>query len=148
MFASDNTFDEQSGLLRSGKRYKRDFDSYSLGQATASSPVNPEESDSEENPSIGNPPVTLQRSVVPPEIPSQSDSQPSPSISAIAQSVPVNPSPSTSYPPPRTSMAHLVDDIKLPVFKGTGSEDPEQFWFLCEAVWNAKKITDPDVRDT
>ena len=43
-------------------------------------------------------------------------------------------------------MAHLVDDIKLPIFKGTRSEDPEQFWFLCEAVWNAKKITDPDVR--
>ena len=43
-------------------------------------------------------------------------------------------------------MAHLDDDIKLPIFKGTGSEDPEQFWFLCEAVWNAKSITDLDVR--
>ena len=43
-------------------------------------------------------------------------------------------------------MAHLTDDIKLPVFKGTRSEDPEQFWFLCEAVWNAKQITDPDVK--
>ena len=45
-------------------------------------------------------------------------------------------------------MAHLVDDIKLPIFTGTGSKDLEQFWFLCEAVWNAKKITDPDVRAT
>ena len=121
MFASDNTFDEQSGLLRSGKRYKRDFDSYSLGQAIASSPINPEESDSEENPSVGNPPVTPQRSPVTPEIPSQSDSQPSPSIPATGQSVLVNPSPSTSCPPPRTDMAHLVDDIKLPIFKVTGS---------------------------
>ena len=43
-------------------------------------------------------------------------------------------------------MAHVHDDIKLPVFKGTGSEDPEQFWFLCEAVWTAKNITDIDVR--
>ena len=60
MFASDNTFDEKSGLLRSGKRYKRDFDSYSLGQATESSPVNTEESGSEEIPSLGNPPVTPQ----------------------------------------------------------------------------------------
>ena len=60
MFASDTPFDEQSGLLRSGKRYKRDFDSYSLGQATVFSSVNPKESDSEENPSVGNPPVTLQ----------------------------------------------------------------------------------------
>ena len=36
--------------------------------------------------------------------------------------------------------------VNLPIFKGTGSEDPEQFWFLCEAVWNAKNITDLDVR--
>ena len=43
-------------------------------------------------------------------------------------------------------MAHVHDDIKLPVFKGTGSEDTEQFWFLCEAVWTAKNITDIDVR--
>ena len=61
MFASDNTFDEQSGLLRSGKRYKRDFDSYPLGQATVYSPVNLVESDSEETPLVGNPPVTPQR---------------------------------------------------------------------------------------
>ena len=39
-------------------------------------------------------------------------------------------------------MTHVNDDIKLPIFKGTGSEDPEQFWFLCEAVWTAKSITD------
>ena len=43
-------------------------------------------------------------------------------------------------------MAHMTDDIKLPVFKGTGSEDPEQFWFLCKAVWTAKNILDQDVR--
>ena len=114
-----------------------------------STPVNPEESDSKENPSVGNPPVTPQRRSATPEIPSQSESQPGPSILATGQSAPVNPPPSTSYPPPtlpRTPMAHLVDDIKLPIFKGTGSEDPEQFWFLCEAVWNAKNITDLDVR--
>ena len=43
-------------------------------------------------------------------------------------------------------MAHVNDDIKLPVFKGTGSEDPEQFWFLCETMWIAKNITDQDTR--
>ena len=42
----------------------------------------------------------------------------------------------------------MTDDIKLHVFKGTGSEDPKQFWFLCEAVWTAKNITDPVVRTT
>ena len=40
----------------------------------------------------------------------------------------------------------MNDDIKLPVFKGTGSKDPEQFWFLCEAMWTAKNITDQDTR--
>ena len=68
MFASDNTFVEESGLLQSGKRYKRDFGSYSLVQDTAPSPVNPEESDPEENPSVGNPPDTPQRSPVTPEL--------------------------------------------------------------------------------
>ena len=43
-------------------------------------------------------------------------------------------------------MAHMNDDIKLPVFKGTGSENPEQFWFLCEAVWTAKTITYQDTK--
>ena len=45
-------------------------------------------------------------------------------------------------------MAHVNDDIKLPIFKGTGSEDPEQFWFLCEAVWTAKNIMDQNTRRT
>ena len=43
-------------------------------------------------------------------------------------------------------MAHMTNDIKLPVLKGTRSEDPEQFWFLWEVVWTAKNITDPVVR--
>ena len=40
----------------------------------------------------------------------------------------------------------MNDNIKLPVFKGTRSEDLEQFWFLCEAVWTAKNIMDQDIR--
>ena len=45
-------------------------------------------------------------------------------------------------------MSHVNDDIKLPVFRGTGSEDPEQFWFLCKAVWTAKNIMDQNTRTT
>ena len=45
-------------------------------------------------------------------------------------------------------MAHMYDDIKLPVVKGIGLEDPEQFWFLCEAVWTAKNIMDQNTRRT
>ena len=36
----------------------------------------------------------------------------------------------------------MGDDMKLPTFKGTGAEDSEQHWFLCEAVWNIKAIND------
>ena len=151
MFVSDNTPAMHSSLPQSGKGYKRDFESYSLGQDTTPSPINSEDSDLEDNPSFGNPLVTPQRSSINPKIPLQFDSQPSPCIPATGQSAPVNPLPSTPCPPPnppRTAMAHLVDDIKLPIFKGTGSKDPKQFWFLCEAVWNAKNITDLDVRTT
>ena len=149
MFASERTFDEQSGLLWSGKRYKRNFESYTLGQNTKSNPVSPAASELEETPSVGNPLVTPQRRPIIPENPSQSESNPSSSIPVAGQSTPVSsPPPTTSPPPspPRSAMAHMNDDIKLPVFKGTWSKDPEQFWFLCEAVWTAKNITDQDTK--
>ena len=145
MFASESDFDDQSGLLRSGKRYKRNFESYTLGQNTDSNPVSPTASEPEENPSVGNPPVTPQRRPIIPKNPPQSEINPSLSIPIVGQSTPVSSPLPTSSPPPtprRSTMAHMHDDIKLPVFEGTGLEDPEQFWFLCEAVWTAKTITD------
>ena len=98
MFASDNTLTKQSGLLRSGKRYKRDFGSYSQGQHTEYPPVNP--SDSEETPSVGNPPVTPQQRPIIPENPSQSEIHPSQSIPVAGQSTLVSSPPPTSRPPP------------------------------------------------
>ena len=120
-----------------GSRYKRNLESYTLGQNTKYTPEYPK---SEEIPFVRNPPITPQRRSAAPENPSQSGSNPSPSIPVAGQSTPV------SSPPPQYTMAHMTDDIKLPVFKGTGSEDPEQFWFLCEAVWIAKNIMDQDIR--
>ena len=140
MFGSESTFDEQSVLLWNGKRYKKKFESYTLGQNTESNLASPAASDPEETPSVGNPPVTPQRRPIIFENPSQSESNPSPSIPVAGQSTPV------SSPPPRFTMAQMIGDIKLPVFKGTGSEDPEQFWFLCEAVWTTKNIMDQDIR--
>ena len=55
MVVSENTFDKQSGLLRSGKKYKRDFGYYSQGQHTEYSPINPVDSKPKETPSVGNP---------------------------------------------------------------------------------------------
>ena len=36
--------------------------------------------------------------------------------------------------------------MKLPTFKGTGAEDPEQHWFLCEAMWTIKGIHDDNIK--
>ena len=138
MIGSDWDFDEQSGLLRSGKRYKRD-----IGPSTEYTPLSSEASDSVEAPLVRNPLITPQQRPIIPENLSQSESNPSLSIPVAGQSSPASSNPSS---PPRSQMAHVHDDIKLPLFKGTGSKDPEQFWFLSEAVWTAKNITDIDVR--
>ena len=40
----------------------------------------------------------------------------------------------------------MGDDIKLPVFQGTGVEDPDQHLFLCKAVWNIKQVQNDDTK--
>jgi hypothetical protein len=40
----------------------------------------------------------------------------------------------------------MADDMRLPIFRGDGSEDPDHNWFLCEAVWNIKNVTDEAVK--
>ena len=38
------------------------------------------------------------------------------------------------------------NDIKLLIFNGIGLEDPEQHWFLCEAVWTVPQVQDEDIK--
>ena len=40
----------------------------------------------------------------------------------------------------------MVDDMKLPIFRGSGLEDPEQHRFLCKAIWNVKHVTHDDIK--
>jgi hypothetical protein len=40
----------------------------------------------------------------------------------------------------------MVDETRLPTFRGDGSEDPDQHWFLCEVVWSIKNVTDEAVK--
>jgi hypothetical protein len=40
----------------------------------------------------------------------------------------------------------MVDEMRLPTFTGDGSEDPEQHWFLCEALWSINNIIDEAVK--
>jgi len=40
----------------------------------------------------------------------------------------------------------MASVIKLPVFRGVGNEDPDQFWFVVRAVWEAQGVTDDNVK--
>jgi hypothetical protein len=40
----------------------------------------------------------------------------------------------------------MVDEMRLPTFRGYGSEDPGQHWFLCEVVWSIKNVTNEAVK--
>jgi hypothetical protein len=42
----------------------------------------------------------------------------------------------------------MEDEMRLPIFRGDGSEDPDQLWFLCEDVWNIKNVTKEAVKST
>ena len=33
----------------------------------------------------------------------------------------------------------MADEMRLPIFRGDGSEDPDQHQFLCVVVWNIKR---------
>jgi hypothetical protein len=40
----------------------------------------------------------------------------------------------------------MADEMRLPIFRGDGSEDPDQHWFLCEDVWIIKQVNDEAVK--
>jgi len=40
----------------------------------------------------------------------------------------------------------MENTIKLPVFKGVGSENLEQFYFVVKAVWEMHRVTDDNVK--
>ena len=40
----------------------------------------------------------------------------------------------------------MGDDIKLPIFQGTGAKDPDQHFFLCEVVRNIKQVQNNDIK--
>lgn len=135
---------EEPSYLRSGKRYRVESEDHSPEHHPSSSrsvKSNPSVTNGEEGGSIpyrpttpkktlgeqGNPIVLLQ---------SGSSSQTPPS----SQGTP----PVQQTQPPRRS--RVDDDIKLPLFRGTGLEDPEYNWFFCEAVWNVKRVQDDAIK--
>ena len=37
-------------------------------------------------------------------------------------------------------------EMKMLIFNGNGTDDQEQYWFLCEAIWTARQTIDDDVK--
>ena len=37
-------------------------------------------------------------------------------------------------------------NVRLPTFNGNGTEDLEQYWFLCEAVWMVRLVHNADIK--
>jgi hypothetical protein len=42
----------------------------------------------------------------------------------------------------------MEDEMRLPIFRGDGSEDLDQHWFLCESIWNIKNVIDEVIKIT
>ena len=36
--------------------------------------------------------------------------------------------------------------MKLPIFNGKGTDDPEQYQFLCEVIWTTQQTINDDVK--
>jgi hypothetical protein len=48
----------------------------------------------------------------------------------------------------RSLVSSMEDEMRIPIFRGDGSEYLDQHWFLCEAIWNIKSITDESIKRT
>jgi len=53
--------------------------------------------------------------------------------------------PSWPTPPPSPPQFNMASAIKLPVSKGVGNEDPDQFWFVVKAIWEAQGVMDDNI---
>ena len=42
----------------------------------------------------------------------------------------------------------MADEMRLPIFRGDGFEDPDHHCFLCEAIWIIKQVTNEVVKRT
>jgi hypothetical protein len=40
----------------------------------------------------------------------------------------------------------MEDEMRLPIFRGDGSKDTDQHWFLCKAVWSINNVNDEEIK--
>jgi hypothetical protein len=46
----------------------------------------------------------------------------------------------------QNTMAGVDPTLRMHVFHGAGTEDPEQHLFVCEAIWTMKNVQDDDAK--
>jgi len=133
MLGKDIDWDNEIGRLRSGKRYKlegkkrivdRECKRYiEKGYNTVSHSDSEDYNDKEKR-------LETPKALIFPEVRHvnlfQSRSTTDSNSSLSSASTPI------TTMPPRKNM--VGGEMKLPLFQGNGSEDPQQHWFLCEAV--------------
>lgn len=54
--------------------------------------------------------------------------------------------PSSPTPPPLPPIVGMASAIKLPIFRGVGNEEPDQFLFMVNVVWEAQDVTDDKIK--
>ena len=73
----------------------------------------------------------------------------SPSVRTGAQGgpsvTPLNPANSRNLVNTPNTALMVGTYVRLPTFNGNGTEDPEQHWFLCEAVWTICLVNNDDI---
>lgn len=40
----------------------------------------------------------------------------------------------------------MENEVKFPVFKGVGNENPDQFWFIVKVVWEVHGVMDENIK--
>ena len=113
MFRRDLT-----GATRSGKKFIRDLDS--------STEYNPPlgTSDNDKECSVMRTPLGLLQTV----------RQGITGIPHPSTPPPPSPPPHTPTPPPPPPLFNMVNAMKIPIFKGLGTEYPKQFWFVADVL--------------
>jgi hypothetical protein len=156
---SDNDNDTEAGHTRSGRAFRevplanlfkknyRDKGFYSGEEADLtdeehSELARTEEPHREEPETSGTAPTVEVSTINPPVVSTTLSNQSNQSHQSTQSTV--------TSSPPHTQSGNLgrsmEDEMRLPTFRGDGSEDPDQHWFLCEVVWSIKNITDEAVK--
>ena len=147
MSQESETDSEETGYTRSGKRFKVDLSSSFFDDTSTSTR---EQTECHRKRKLEGIPSYLYT----PYNPSGAQHNPTGTPSSSSNTVHTTSNPPATTPPSgstgpnqnRPLRNRMVDDTKLPTFKGTGGEDPEQHWFLCEAIWTIKQIQDDNVK--